>query len=126
LPPAYTLVSCSAYFSTMKMEATRRYIPEKSTLCNDRCEILKSFVGCVYRLTVWRMICVVLWYSACKTERLVPQSTAISLRDGQPENRDSILGEDEDVSFRHRAQTHLASCPMDTGDSFPWSKAVRT
>jgi hypothetical protein len=45
LPPAFTLVSCSAYFSTLKTEAicssetsvdfqwtTRRYIPEDSTL----------------------------------------------------------------------------------------------
>jgi hypothetical protein len=47
LPPAFTLVSCSAYFLTLKMEAicssemsddtqrtTRRYIPEDGTLHN--------------------------------------------------------------------------------------------
>jgi hypothetical protein len=56
LPPAYTLVSCSAYFSTMKMEAicssetsvdfqrtTRRHTPEDSTLHYHRCENLKSY-----------------------------------------------------------------------------------
>jgi hypothetical protein len=55
LPSAFTLVSCSAYFSTLKMEAlcspetsvdfqrtTRRYIPEDSTLHNHRCENLTS------------------------------------------------------------------------------------
>jgi hypothetical protein len=49
LPLAFTLVSCSAYFSTLKMEAIfpsemsvdfqrtiRRYIPEESTLHNHR------------------------------------------------------------------------------------------
>jgi hypothetical protein len=54
-PPALTLVSCSDYSSTFKMEAicssetsvdlhwiTRRYIPEDSTLHNHRCENLKS------------------------------------------------------------------------------------
>jgi hypothetical protein len=52
-----TLVSCSAYFSTLKMEAiyssetsvdfqrtTRRYIPEDSTLHNHRSENLKSYI----------------------------------------------------------------------------------
>jgi hypothetical protein len=56
LPPAFTLVSCSAYSSTLKMEAicssetsvdiqqpTWRYIPEDSTLQNHRCENLKSY-----------------------------------------------------------------------------------
>jgi hypothetical protein len=50
------VVSCSAYSSTLKMEAicsfetsvefqrtTRRYIPEDSTLHNHRCETLKSY-----------------------------------------------------------------------------------
>jgi hypothetical protein len=56
LPPALTLVSCSAYYSTLKMEAicsseasvdfqrtTRCYIPEDSILYNHRCENLKSY-----------------------------------------------------------------------------------
>jgi hypothetical protein len=56
LPPAFTLVSCSAYCSTLKMEAicssetlvdfkriTLRYIPVDSTLHNHRCENLKSY-----------------------------------------------------------------------------------
>jgi hypothetical protein len=56
LPPAFTLVSCSAYSSTLKMEAicssetsvdfqrtTRRYIPEDSNIYNHRCENLKSY-----------------------------------------------------------------------------------
>jgi hypothetical protein len=56
-PPDFTLVSCSAYFSTLKMEAifysetsvdtqltTRRYIPEDSTLHNHRCENPKSYI----------------------------------------------------------------------------------
>jgi hypothetical protein len=51
-----TLVSCSAYSSTLKMETicssetsvdfqrvTRRYIPEDKTLHNHRCENLKSY-----------------------------------------------------------------------------------
>jgi hypothetical protein len=58
LPPAFTLVSCSAYSSTLKMEAvyysetsvdfqrtTRRYIPEDGTLHNHRCKNLKSYIG---------------------------------------------------------------------------------
>jgi hypothetical protein len=67
-PPALSLAYCSAYFSTLKMEAicssetsvdfqrtTQRYIPEDSTLHNHRCENLKShsphsFLGFVHRL----------------------------------------------------------------------------
>jgi hypothetical protein len=58
LPPAFTLVSCSAYYSILKMEAkcssemsvdfkqiTRRYNPEDSTFHNQRCENLKSYIG---------------------------------------------------------------------------------
>jgi hypothetical protein len=60
--PVFTLVSCSPYFSTLKMEAifssetsvdtprtTRRYIPEDGTLHNYRCENLKfyTFVQCL-------------------------------------------------------------------------------
>jgi hypothetical protein len=54
LPSAFTLVSCSAYSSTLKMEAiyfskmlvdfqytVQRYIPEDSTLCN-----IKLFMNC--------------------------------------------------------------------------------
>jgi hypothetical protein len=57
LPPAFTLVSCSAYFSTLKMAAIcssetwvdsqrtiQRYIPEDGTLHNHRCEDLKSCI----------------------------------------------------------------------------------
>jgi hypothetical protein len=60
LPPALTLLSCSAYFSTLKMEAicssvtlvdfqwaTQRYIPQDSTLHNHHCENLKSYKICV-------------------------------------------------------------------------------
>jgi hypothetical protein len=56
VPPAFTLVSCSAYSSTLKMEAifssetsaetrrtTRRHIPEDDSLHNHRCENLKSY-----------------------------------------------------------------------------------
>jgi hypothetical protein len=56
LPPAFTLVSCLAYPSNLKMEATcssqtsvdfqrttRRYIPEDRTLHNHRCENLKYY-----------------------------------------------------------------------------------
>jgi hypothetical protein len=63
LPPAFTLVSCSAYSPTLKMEAicssemsvnfqrtTRRYIPEDSTLHNHCCENLKSYRGILYCL----------------------------------------------------------------------------
>jgi hypothetical protein len=54
LPPAFTLVSCLAYFSTLKTEVTcssealvdfqrttRDYIPEDRTLHNQRCKNLK-------------------------------------------------------------------------------------
>jgi hypothetical protein len=57
LPPAFTLVSCLAYSSTLKMEATCSsgisvgfqwttwccYIPEARTLHNHHCENLKSY-----------------------------------------------------------------------------------
>jgi hypothetical protein len=66
--PAFTRVSCSAFSSTLKMEAicssetsvdfqrtTRRYTPEDSTLYNNRCENLKSYAfkfvftwACIY------------------------------------------------------------------------------
>jgi hypothetical protein len=49
-PPAYMLVSCSAYFFTLNMEVicssetsvdfqriTQHYIPEDGTLLNDQC-----------------------------------------------------------------------------------------
>jgi hypothetical protein len=58
LPPAFRLVSCSTYSSTLKMEAicssetsvetrrtTRRHIPEDDTLHNHRCENLKSYIS---------------------------------------------------------------------------------
>jgi hypothetical protein len=58
LPPDFTLVSCSVYSSTLKMEATwsseasvgfqrtsRHYIPEDRTLHNHRCENLKSYIS---------------------------------------------------------------------------------
>jgi hypothetical protein len=57
LSPALTLVSCSTYFSNLKMEATCssetsvdsqrttwRYIPENGTLQTYCCENLKSYV----------------------------------------------------------------------------------
>jgi hypothetical protein len=60
LLPAFTLVSYSTCFSTLKMEAicssetsvdtqrtTRRYIPEDGTSHNHCCENLKSFFGIV-------------------------------------------------------------------------------
>jgi hypothetical protein len=55
LPPAFMLVSCSAYFTTMKMEAicsfetsvdfqtTRRYIPDDGALHNHSCENIESY-----------------------------------------------------------------------------------
>jgi hypothetical protein len=56
LPPAFTLVSCSAY-SALKMDVicssetlvdfqrtTRRYVPECSALHNHCCENLKSYI----------------------------------------------------------------------------------
>jgi hypothetical protein len=56
LPPSFTLISCLAYSSTLKKEATctsetsadfqwtaLRYIPEDRILHNHRCENLKSF-----------------------------------------------------------------------------------
>jgi hypothetical protein len=65
LPPALTLVSCSAYFSTLKMEAIRssetsvdsqrttwRYIPEDGTVLNYRCENLKSYKGATF-IEIW-------------------------------------------------------------------------
>jgi hypothetical protein len=58
LPPAFTLVSCSVWSSTLKMETiyssdtsvdfqrtTRRYIPENSTLRNHRGEDLRSYTA---------------------------------------------------------------------------------
>jgi hypothetical protein len=55
-PPAFTLVSCSAYSSPLKMEAicssetsvefkrtTRPYVPENITFYNHRCEILEFY-----------------------------------------------------------------------------------
>jgi hypothetical protein len=55
-PPAFTLVSCSAYSSTLKMvviyssetlvdiqRTTWQCIPKDSTLHNHRCENLKSY-----------------------------------------------------------------------------------
>jgi hypothetical protein len=62
-PPAFTLVSCLAYFSTLKMEAkwfsetsvgfqwtTQPYIPEDGTFHNHHCENLKSYsyIGATY------------------------------------------------------------------------------
>jgi hypothetical protein len=56
LPPAFPLVSCLAYYSTLKMEATcspetsvdlqrttRHYISQDETPYNHRCENLKSY-----------------------------------------------------------------------------------
>jgi hypothetical protein len=58
LPSTFKLVSCSAYYSTLKMEekfssetsvkfqrTTRRYIPEESSLHSHRCENLKPYTG---------------------------------------------------------------------------------
>jgi hypothetical protein len=57
LPPVYTMASCLAYSSTLKILATFssetsvkfqlttwRYIPEYSTLHDHRCENLKSYI----------------------------------------------------------------------------------
>jgi hypothetical protein len=57
LPSVFTLVSCSAYSSNLKTEATyssetsvdfqrtiQHYIPEDSNLHNHRCENLKSYI----------------------------------------------------------------------------------
>jgi hypothetical protein len=58
LPPAFMLVPCSAYFSTLKMEAicssetsvefqrtTGRYIPENGTLHNYCSDKIKSYIN---------------------------------------------------------------------------------
>jgi hypothetical protein len=63
LPPAFKLVSCSAYSSTVKMETisssetsvdfkrtTRRYVPQDSTLHDHRCENLKSCIHKVFNI----------------------------------------------------------------------------
>jgi hypothetical protein len=62
---AFMLVSCSAYFCTLKMEVifssetsadiqrtTRSYIPEDYNLHNHRCENLKSYVYIIVIITV--------------------------------------------------------------------------
>jgi hypothetical protein len=68
--PAFTLVSCSADSLTLKMKAIcpsetsidfqrnpRRYIPEDSTLYNDRGENLKSYIGIITRIFVRHVRC---------------------------------------------------------------------
>jgi hypothetical protein len=64
------LVSCSAHFSTLKMEAisemsvdfqrtTRRYIPEDRNLHNHRCENIKYYIPMFVSLLVptsWRTL----------------------------------------------------------------------
>jgi hypothetical protein len=63
-PPAFTPVSCLAYSSTLKIEATcsseasvdfqrttRRYIPEYKSLHYHRCENLKSYKLCL--VLIW-------------------------------------------------------------------------
>jgi hypothetical protein len=69
LPPTFTLASCSAHSSTLKMEAicssetsgnfqraTRCYIPEERTLHNHRCENLKSLTTSFINIhwALWR------------------------------------------------------------------------
>jgi hypothetical protein len=63
------LVSCLAYSSTLKMEATCssetsvnfqhitcRYIPEDTTLHNHCYEILESYLGTIFRLGGMRVV----------------------------------------------------------------------
>jgi hypothetical protein len=66
LSPAFKLVSCSVYSSTMKMEAirssetlvdfqrtTQRYIPGDSNFHNYRCENLKSYNIILDEMGIW-------------------------------------------------------------------------
>jgi hypothetical protein len=83
LPPAFTLVSCSAYSSTLKMEAicssetsvdfqrtTQRYIPEDGTLHNHRCENLKSYITKLFSKIwgvhsgIWKLLYLEIWRRA--------------------------------------------------------------
>jgi hypothetical protein len=79
---SFTLVSCSAYSSTLKMEATcssetsvdfhrttRSYIPEVRTFHNHRCENLKSYNGREVRKSQF------VFYSYTKYRKLLPFHT---------------------------------------------------
>jgi hypothetical protein len=75
LPPAFTLVYCSAYSSTLKMEATysyetpvdfqrttRRYIAKDRTPQNHRCGNLRSYQsGCIVCRPVNTCFCIRLY-----------------------------------------------------------------
>jgi hypothetical protein len=82
LPPVFTLVSCFAYYSNLKMEAAhssensidfqrtkRYYIPEDRTVHNHRCENLKFYMDNVMLVYEWtiatsllRIACTECWY----------------------------------------------------------------
>jgi hypothetical protein len=100
LPLAFTLVSCSAYSSNLKMEVicssetwvdcertTRRYIPEDSTLHNHRCENLKSYNP-----------------PAVSVEQVFPNTILLVgiitiIRTGRPRNRSLITSRKERFFF---------------------------
>jgi hypothetical protein len=79
------LVSCSDYFSTLKMEAicssetsvetqrtTRRYIPEDDTLHNHRSENLKSYIIFLYwEATQWFITSTLNMEAICSSETSV-------------------------------------------------------
>jgi hypothetical protein len=81
----FTLVYCSAYSSTLKMEAicssetsvhiqrtTRRYIPEDSTLHNHRCEHLKSYIIYINLGMIRALLKPLSWqqYESCEGARI--------------------------------------------------------
>jgi hypothetical protein len=85
-PSVFTLVSCSAYSVTLKIEAvyssetsvdcqqtTRRYIPEDSRLYNLRCENLKS---CKYENTFLMLVACLSYSPATKMEVVCSSKTS--------------------------------------------------
>jgi hypothetical protein len=121
LPPDFTLVSCSAYFSTLKMEAmcssetsfgfrrtTRRYIPEDTL---HVISLLDAAAGLCVRSVVesWGYRGVTLFTNAYTTSRSWGGSVGES-----------------DFSLLHSVETgsaaRPASSPMGTGSSFPGGK----
>jgi hypothetical protein len=135
LPPAFLLVSCSAYFLTMKMHAicfsetsfgfqwrTRHCIPKDSTLL-----ITSSLLIPVCLKWICASLAVVMWqqdynkwiYLVSYTRRAeIAQS--VERRTGRPEF-DSRQG--QVLYFLYNFQTgsvaHPATYPMGTGGSFP-------
>jgi hypothetical protein len=110
LSPAFTLVSCLAYSSTLKMEATcssetsvafqltaRRHIPEDITLHNHRCENLKFS----YKLLI--ISYVPLYITHTYLSRNCGEFTNIS------QNSRSASRESNQKSFTHKAEVLITS-----------------